>query len=108
MLHRMTNMMTHRGPDGDGYFLEPGIRLGLRRLSIIDLQTGDQPISYEDGAVTVVCNGDIYNYLELRRHLQAAGHRFRTNSDVEVLVSTKPGIRRSRQDGLRSIHTDHR
>lgn len=86
MLHRMTNMMTHRGPDGDGYFVEPGVGLGFRRLSIIDLQTGDQPISNEDGTVTVVCNGEIYNYQELRRNLQATGHRFRTNSDVEVIV----------------------
>lgn len=86
MLHRMTNMMSHRGPDGDGYFVEPGIGLGFRRLSIIDLQTGDQPISNEDGSVTIVCNGEIYNYQELRRNLQAAGHRFRTNSDVEVIV----------------------
>jgi asparagine synthase (glutamine-hydrolysing) len=86
MLHRMTNMMTHRGPDGYGYFVEPGVGLGFRRLSIIDLQTGDQPISNEDGSVTVVCNGEIYNYQELRRNLQAAGHRFQTNSDVEVIV----------------------
>ena len=86
MLQRMTNMMSHRGPDGEGYFLEPGIGFGFRRLSIIDLQTGDQPISNEDGAVTVVCNGEIYNYQELRRHLQAGGHRFRTNTDVEVIV----------------------
>ena len=86
MLHRMTNMMSHRGPDGEGYFLVRGVGLGFRRLSIIDLQTGDQPISNEDGTVTVVCNGEIYNYQELRRHLQAGGHRFRTNSDVEVIV----------------------
>ena len=86
MLHRMTNTMSHRGPDGDGYFVEPGVGLGFRRLSIIDLQTGDQPISNEDGSITVMCNGEIYNYQELRRNLQAAGHRFRTNSDVEVIV----------------------
>ncbi len=86
MLHRMTNMMSHRGPDGDGYFVGPGIGLGFRRLSIIDLETGDQPISNEDRSVTVVCNGEIYNYQELRRNLQTAGHRFKTNSDVEVIV----------------------
>lgn len=86
MLHRMTNMMSHRGPDGEGYFVEPGVGLGFRRLSIIDLQTGEQPISNEDSSITVVCNGEIYNYQELRRNLQAAGHRFRTNSDVEVIV----------------------
>ncbi|WNM61116.1 asparagine synthase (glutamine-hydrolyzing) [Candidatus Nitrospira neomarina] len=86
MLHHMTNMMAHRGPDGDGYFVEPGIGLGFRRLSIIDLETGDQPISNEDHSVTVVCNGEIYNYKELRQDLEATGHRFRTHSDVEVLV----------------------
>ncbi len=86
MLHHMTNIMAHRGPDGDGYFVEPGVGLGFRRLSIIDLETGDQPIANEDHSVTVVCNGEIYNYQELRRNLQANGHRFRTNSDVEVIV----------------------
>ncbi|HSF08957.1 MAG TPA: asparagine synthase (glutamine-hydrolyzing) [Nitrospirales bacterium] len=86
MLQHMTNMMSHRGPDGDGYFVEPGIGLGFRRLSIIDLETGDQPISNEDNSVTVVCNGEIYNYKELRQDLEAAGHRFRTHSDAEVLV----------------------
>ncbi len=86
MLRHMTNMMSHRGPDGEGFFVEPGVGLGFRRLSIIDLETGDQPLSNEDGSVTVVCNGEIYNYLELRRHLQEAGHRFRTKSDVEVIV----------------------
>jgi asparagine synthase (glutamine-hydrolysing) len=86
MLHHMTNMMSHRGPDGDGYFVKPGIGLGFRRLSIIDLETGDQPISNEDNSVTVVCNGEIYNYQELRQNLEAAGHRFKTKSDVEVIV----------------------
>ncbi len=86
MLRRMTDMLFHRGPDGDGYFVEPGVGLGFRRLSIIDLSTGDQPISNEDGSVTVVCNGEIYNYQELRRNLQSAGHRFRSCSDVEVIV----------------------
>jgi asparagine synthase (glutamine-hydrolysing) len=86
MLRRMTDTMIHRGPDGDGCFAAPGIGLGFRRLSIIDLEHGDQPIASEDGAVVVVCNGEIYNYVELRRSLEAAGHRFRTNSDVEVIV----------------------
>ncbi|GJL68160.1 MAG: asparagine synthetase B [Nitrospirales bacterium] len=86
MLHHMTNMLSHRGPDGNGYFVKPGIGLGFRRLSIIDLETGDQPISNEDNSVTVLCNGEIYNYKELRQDLEAAGHRFRTHSDVEVIV----------------------
>ncbi len=86
MLRRMTDTMSHRGPDGDGYFVGSGIGLGFRRLSIVDLQTGDQPIGSEDGSVTVVCNGEIYNAPELRRNLEASGHAFRTRSDVEAIV----------------------
>jgi len=85
-LARMTSIMQHRGPDSFGFHIEPGMGLGVRRLSIIDLKTGDQPISNENGAVTVICNGEIYNFLELRQELIAAGHRFRTSSDVEVIV----------------------
>ena len=86
MLSHMTDMMCHRGPDSHGFYIAPGIGLGIRRLSIIDLQTGDQPISNEDGTITVVCNGEIYNFEELRKELLAAGHRFKTHSDVEVIV----------------------
>jgi len=86
MLRQMTDIMHHRGPDSHGFYVAPGIGLGIRRLSIIDLETGDQPISNEDGTVTVVCNGEIYNFQELRQQLIAAGHRFRTRSDVEVIV----------------------
>lgn len=82
----MTELIHHRGPDSGGYFEAPGAGLGFRRLSIIDLETGDQPLWSEDGAVTVVCNGEIYNFIELRRQLEAKGHRFRTRSDVEVIV----------------------
>jgi asparagine synthase (glutamine-hydrolysing) len=86
MLGRMTESLVHRGPDGSGFFQAPGVGLGIRRLTIIDLETGDQPISNEDGSVTIVCNGEIYNYLELRQTLLAAGHCFRTASDVEVIA----------------------
>lgn len=86
MLQRMTNIMTHRGPDNNGFFVSAGVGMGIRRLSIIDLQTGDQPVSNEDGTVTLVCNGEIYNFQELRKKLLIAGHRFKTNSDVEVIV----------------------
>jgi asparagine synthase (glutamine-hydrolysing) len=86
MLRRMTGSLRHRGPDSDGFYTAPGIGLGVRRLAINDLQTGDQPIANEDGTVTVVCNGEIYNFHELRQELLAAGHRFRTRSDVEVIV----------------------
>lgn len=82
----MTDIMTHRGPDNSGFHIAPGVGLGIRRLSIIDLQTGDQPISNEDGTITLICNGEIYNFKELRKELLAAGHRFKTNTDVEVIV----------------------
>jgi asparagine synthase (glutamine-hydrolysing) len=85
-LQRMTEILRHRGPDDDGFFAAPGIGLGFRRLSIIDLQTGHQPIANEDGSVLVICNGEIYNHVELRRQLVATGHRFSTASDVEVIV----------------------
>lgn len=86
VLRQMTDIMTHRGPDSHGLHIAPGVGLGIRRLSIIDLETGDQPISNEDGTVTVICNGEIYNFKELRQKLIAAGHRFRTGSDVEVII----------------------
>src|SRR4030043_541 len=85
-LARMTDLMQRRGAESFGFHVEPGIGLGVRRLSIIDLKTGDQPISNEEGTLTVICNGEIYNFLELRQELIAAGHRFRTSSDVEVIV----------------------
>lgn len=86
MLARMTASLHHRGPDGRGFHFAPGIGMGMTRLSIVDLETGDQPISSEDGALTLVCNGEIYNCAELRERLEAKGHRFRTHSDVEVIV----------------------
>jgi asparagine synthase (glutamine-hydrolysing) len=85
-LGAMCGAIAHRGPDSAGYFLAPGVALGMRRLSIIDVSGGDQPISNEDGTVTVVFNGEIYNHHPLRRELQLAGHSFATRSDTEVLV----------------------
>ena len=86
ILRRMTDIIRYRGPDSDGFHNGPGIGLGVRRLSIIDLDTGDQPISNEDGTLTLICNGEIYNFVELRERMLAAGHRFRTKSDVEVIL----------------------
>lgn len=86
----MGEALAHRGPDGAGLFSWPAagprVALAVRRLAIIDLVTGDQPISSEDGRVTVVFNGEIYNHVELRADLRGRGHRFRTESDTEVLV----------------------
>src|SRR5262249_44945749 len=82
---------THRGPDGSGYWLTETadgqqIAFGHRRLSIIDLAGGAQPMASADGAITLVLNGEIYNYIELRQELKSRGHVFRTTSDTEVLI----------------------
>ena len=86
VLHRMNESQFHRGPDEGGLHLEPGVGLGHRRLSIIDLSTGQQPLYNEDRTVCVVFNGEIYNYQELIPELQALGHVFHTRSDTEVIV----------------------
>ena len=85
-LRRMTNRLVHRGPDSSGYFVDQNVGLGFRRLSIIDLESGDQPIFNEDHSVVLMCNGEIYNYRELRQTLLDKGHTFRTSCDVEVLL----------------------
>jgi asparagine synthase (glutamine-hydrolysing) len=82
----MLDALTHRGPDSWGMIEAPGVTAGIRRLRVIDLTTGDQPIRNEDGRVEVVFNGEIYNHVGLRRELSAKGHRFTTGSDTEVLV----------------------
>jgi asparagine synthase (glutamine-hydrolysing) len=85
-LAAMSATLVHRGPDSDGSFVEGSVGLAARRLAIIDLATGDQPIVNADGRIAVVQNGEIYNYRELRHELQRAGHRFFTSGDTEVLV----------------------
>jgi asparagine synthase (glutamine-hydrolysing) len=85
-IRRMTDRLHHRGPDDTGLFIGPGVGLGHRRLSIIDLHTGHQPICNEDGTVWIVFNGEIYNYKELRADLLKRGHRFRTETDTEVIA----------------------
>ncbi len=85
-LAAMSATLIHRGPDAHGEYVDGGIGLASRRLSIIDVSGGDQPIANEDGSVVVVQNGELYNYRELQRELERAGHRFRTRCDTEVLV----------------------
>ena len=82
----MLSTIVHRGPDGEGRLARPGVALGMRRLAIIDLAGGDQPIHNEDRTVGVVFNGEIYNFRELRVELERAGHVFATRSDTEVIV----------------------
>ena len=86
LVHKMNETIVHRGPDDEGIYTAPGIGFGFRRLSIIDVQGGHQPISNEDGTIWVMLNGEIYNYLEIRRELEQRGHRFATHSDTESIV----------------------
>src|SRR4051794_2999978 len=86
LVHRMCDVIRHRGPDDEGVWVEDGVALGMRRLSIIDLATGHQPIHNEDRTVWIVFNGEIYNFQELRDELAAAGHRFYTATDTEAIV----------------------
>ncbi len=85
-IQQMTDALVHRGPDDSGFFRDNEIALGQRRLSIVDLHTGHQPISNEDDSLQLVCNGEIYNSPELRDALKAKGHRFKTETDVEVIL----------------------
>src|SRR4029077_20035221 len=86
LVHRMCGVIRHRGPDDEGTWVTDGVALGMRRLSIIDLSTGHQPTHNEDRSVWIVFNGEIYNFPELRRELEAAGHRFYTSTDTEAIV----------------------
>jgi len=86
LIKRMCDVIAHRGPDDDGILTEANVGIGMRRLSIIDLKTGKQPISNEDGSVWIVFNGEIYNHLELRKDLEKKGHQFKTKTDTEAIV----------------------
>ncbi len=86
LLERMCGLIRHRGPDDEGYFIEGPAGLGMRRLAIIDLRTGHQPIANEDETIQIIFNGEIYNYPELKKQLLQKGHSFRTRSDTEVII----------------------
>ena len=86
ILKEMTDRIAHRGPDGEGHYFDDNAALGHRRLAILDLETGDQPIFNEDKNIVVVFNGEIYNYKELREELKKKKHKFTTKTDTEVLA----------------------
>src|SRR5438309_2515795 len=86
VIQQMCDVIEHRGPDDEGFYVETDVALGMRRLSIIDLVTGRQPISNEDGSIWIVFNGEIYNFQELRDDLIRRGHTFQTGTDTEVIV----------------------
>src|SRR5213593_208183 len=85
-LKRMRDVLRHRGPDGEGLWIEGPVGLGHRRLAIVDVRGGHQPMANEDGTVWIVFNGEIYNHAELRPRLEACGHRYRTRSDTETIL----------------------
>src|SRR5215469_9272377 len=87
VVRRMTEKLVHRGPDSSGFFVHDNVGLGFRRLSIVDVNGGDQPLYNEDNSVVLLCNGEIYNFEELKQEMARAAHQFRTRSDVEVLLS---------------------
>src|SRR5262245_16055567 len=86
LIGRMLGAIEHRGPDDEGHHIETGVAMGMRRLAVIDLATGRQPISNEDGSIWIVFNGEIYNFRELRELLLARGHKLRTRTDTETIA----------------------
>src|SRR5215470_11205301 len=86
LVKAMTDAIRHRGPDGEGFHFAPGIGLGFRRLAVIDLNTGDQPMFNARNRTCIIFNGEIYNFRELRSELQNLGHHFVTTSDTEVIL----------------------
>ena len=86
VIEKMADLITHRGPDDSGYFVDKDVSMGFRRLSIIDLDSGKQPIYNENNNLVLTFNGEIYNYKELRDQLMSSGHNFYTQTDSEVLI----------------------
>src|SRR6266481_9678725 len=85
-LRAMCQIIAHRGPDDDGFYTDGPVGIGMRRLSIIDVAGGHQPISNETSTIWIVFNGEIYNHAELRKNLEPRGHRYRTNTDTETII----------------------
>jgi len=104
LVKAMADTMNHRGPDDEGFYFSGPLGLGFRRLSIIDLKTGHQPISNEDGTVWIVFNGEIYNYRELRAYLLTRGHQFRTATDTEVIVHLYEELGQACVERLRGMY----
>src|SRR4051812_24307795 len=85
-LRKMSDIIEHRGPDGEGFYINDNVGLAHRRLSIIDLSLGKQPMYSDDEKLVIVFNGEIYNYIEVQAELMALGHKFKTSSDTEVII----------------------
>ncbi len=102
-INQMNKMIVHRGPDEEGYYKDNTIALGFRRLSIIDIEKGHQPLSYEDERYWIIFNGEIYNYIELRKELIVQGYTFKTDSDTEVIIAAYSAYKEKVVDKLRGM-----
>ena len=102
-IRRMCQSIVHRGPDDEGIFVKDGAGLGVRRLSVIDLAGGHQPVFNEDKSICVVYNGEIYNFQDLRQELEGRGHRFHTHTDTEVIVHLYEEMGRDCVQKLRNV-----
>ncbi|RAK17158.1 asparagine synthase (glutamine-hydrolysing) [Anoxybacillus vitaminiphilus] len=101
--HEMNDIIIHRGPDDEGYFFDEYVNFGFRRLSIIDLEAGHQPLSYENERYWIIFNGEIYNYVELREELLAKGYKFATHSDTEVIIALYSAEKEKAVEKLRGM-----
>ncbi|MED1741457.1 asparagine synthase (glutamine-hydrolyzing) [Bacillus swezeyi] len=103
LIKQMNEMIVHRGPDDDGYYHDEHVGFGFRRLSIIDVENGGQPLSYEDDSYWIIFNGEIYNYIELKDELLSKGYKFQTDSDTEVLLATYRHYKQEAASKLRGM-----
>jgi asparagine synthase (glutamine-hydrolysing) len=103
LFKNMNNIITHRGPDDDGYYYDEHIQFGFRRLSIIDIESGHQPLTYENERYWIIFNGEIYNYVELREELLKEGLTFATNSDTEVIIALYSHVKEKAVEKLRGM-----
>ncbi len=103
LFKKMNDIITHRGPDDEGYYQDEFIQFGFRRLSIIDIDSGHQPLTYENERYWIIFNGEIYNYLEIREELQQNGLTFATNTDTEIIVALYSLIKEKAVNKLRGM-----
>lgn len=102
-IKKMNTIITHRGPDDEGYFFDDYVNFGFRRLSIIDIENGNQPLSYENERYWIIFNGEIYNHIELRKELIDGGYEFTTHSDTEVILALYSSLKEQAVQSLRGM-----
>ena len=103
LFKNMNNMISHRGPDDDGYYMDDHVQFGFRRLSIIDIESGHQPLTYDNERYWIIFDGEVYNYVELREELLQEGLHFETNSDTEVIIALYSRVGEKAVERLRGM-----